>query len=208
MISEDVIGALNHFPVDLRLDVSKYIREAAWEEYVAGRYKETKKRDSSLLGGGKPVLVPGGTRPGARWRIDEEESTSPISAVASISEISGGANGIRGEFRRAASSRPTRETSADFGRAIAEEEEDAEHDTDPPQVLGHSVPVRAMVDCCPTVSVRQVRMRMMMTADGFLIQRLVLGIPLYPHDIRVFSAGHSAPMVSTFVRLIAVIFSL
>ena len=136
LISEDVISALDHFPVDLRLAVSKYIPEAAWEEYVTGRYNETKKKDTSLLGGGKPVLVPGGARVGGRWRIDEEDSSSVTNATASMSEINSGANGInaiRGEFRRAASSRPARESSADFGRAMNEEEE-TENDTGPPQV--------------------------------------------------------------------------
>jgi serine/threonine-protein phosphatase 6 regulatory subunit 3 len=131
LISEDVIGALDHFPADLRLAVAKYIPQAAWDEYVTGRYIETKKKDSSLLGGGKPVVVPSAPRPGARWRVDEED-TSPTT------ETSSGANGIlgtRGEFRRVTSARPTRESSADFGRTVAtEDEDDVEQDTSPPQV--------------------------------------------------------------------------
>jgi serine/threonine-protein phosphatase 6 regulatory subunit 3 len=130
LISEDVIGALDHFPADLRLAVAKYIPQAAWDEYVTGRYIETKKKDSSLLGGGKPVVVPSAPRPGARWRVDEEDTPSP---TAETSSSANGILGTRGEFRRATSARPTRETSADFGRAVLAEDEE-EQDTSPPQV--------------------------------------------------------------------------
>ncbi|KIP08741.1 hypothetical protein PHLGIDRAFT_363378, partial [Phlebiopsis gigantea 11061_1 CR5-6] len=71
LVSEDVIGALEHFPPDLRLLVAQYAPQPAWDEYVSGRYKETKKRDSELLGGGKPVVA-GGMRAGA-WRVDEAD---------------------------------------------------------------------------------------------------------------------------------------
>ncbi|KAG8217933.1 hypothetical protein J3R82DRAFT_6099 [Butyriboletus roseoflavus] len=101
LMAEDVITALEHFPLDLRHIIERFAPQPAWNDYVTGRYKETKKRDTSLLGGGKPAVnnVPRAGRPG--------------------------------EFKRTTTTRPSRETSADFGPASMEDEED--HGTGPPQ---------------------------------------------------------------------------
>ncbi|KAI0053980.1 SAPS-domain-containing protein [Auriscalpium vulgare] len=126
LISEDVITSLNHFPPDLRLQISPYAPQPDWDDYVTGRYNETKQKDSSLLGGGKPVIAVGATRTSGQWKVDEEDSSAP-SAPISISGPASGSNGAQeaqGEFRRATGARPTRESSADFGPAPVEQEEE------------------------------------------------------------------------------------
>lgn len=139
LISEDVIIALERFPPELRLIIGQYAPTPAWDDYVTGRYDETKKRDTSLLGGGKPVVAPGARRAAGKWKVDEEDPntlTIAPGAAAAAGEENGTANGqeVRGEFRRAGSARPTREGSADFGPAPMEddeEDEDDDHDAAP-----------------------------------------------------------------------------
>lgn len=110
-MSEDVIGALEHFPSDLRSLLSQYAPQPEWDEYVAGRYAETKNKDDRLLGGGKPVVAPGAARVGAaKWTVDEADAVPP-----SIRLVDNGPSELKGEFRR--TSRLSRETSADFGVA-------------------------------------------------------------------------------------------
>ncbi len=112
-MSEDVIGALEHFPSDLRSLLSQYAPQPDWDEYVAGRYAETKNKDDRLLGGGKPVVAPGAARVGAaKWTVDEADAVPPSS---SIRLVDNGPSELKGEFRR--TSRLSRETSADFGVA-------------------------------------------------------------------------------------------
>lgn len=123
LISEDVITALERFPPELRLAIVQYAPEPGWDEYVTGRYEETKKRDSCLLGGGKPIIAPGAPR-AAHWKVDEADSVSPADGIED------GSLEPRGEFRRAGSVRPTRENSADFGPAPMEDEEEEEDDDD------------------------------------------------------------------------------
>ncbi|KAF9218360.1 SAPS-domain-containing protein [Gyrodon lividus] len=125
LMSEDVITALEHFAPDLCLIIEQYAPQPAWNDYVTGRYRETKKRDTSLLGGGKPAV--GHPARGARWAVDEEDATA---AVAPSNEGSG----ITGEFKRTTGARPTRETSADFGPAPMDDDDD-EHGAGPPQEL-------------------------------------------------------------------------
>ena len=48
LISEDVIGALEHLPPDLRLQIGQYAPQPEWDDYVTGRYKETKKKDVAM----------------------------------------------------------------------------------------------------------------------------------------------------------------
>jgi serine/threonine-protein phosphatase 6 regulatory subunit 3 len=129
LMSEDVISALEHYPPDLRILIAHYAPVPAWEEYVHGRYHETKKKDTALLGGGKPVIAPGQQRPGgARWKADEVE---PPAAGATNSGAEGES---RGEFKRASSNRPVRESSADFGPAPVGVDDDEDEDGGPPQV--------------------------------------------------------------------------
>ncbi|KAI0031479.1 SIT4 phosphatase-associated protein-domain-containing protein, partial [Vararia minispora EC-137] len=102
LIAEDVLLALEHFPLDLRDILSACAPQPDWDEYVHGRYHETKARDTSLLGGGKPV---GGRAAPSMWKVDE----------ADLSGVGAGEGSAGGEFRRATGPRPTRESSADFG---------------------------------------------------------------------------------------------
>jgi serine/threonine-protein phosphatase 6 regulatory subunit 3 len=136
LISEDVISALEHYPPDLRLSIAQFAPQPAWDEYVTGRYNETKKKDTSLLGGGKPVVVPGVTRNGTRWKVDEEDSGTIAPNAGSAKPGTNGVGEIKSEFRRAGSRHPIRESSANFGPApISNEDEDEEADSvGPPQV--------------------------------------------------------------------------
>ncbi|KAI6131908.1 SIT4 phosphatase-associated protein-domain-containing protein [Pisolithus thermaeus] len=126
LMSEDVITALEHYPPELRLMIERYAPQPDWSEYVTGRYNETKKRDTSLLGGGKPNI--NAPRPGARWAVDEED----VKSMSTASTTTNGNSMLKGEFRRAIAAKPGRETSANFGPAPIEEDED-DHGTGPPQ---------------------------------------------------------------------------
>lgn len=128
LMAEDVITALEHFPLDLRHIIDGFAPQPAWNEYVTGRYKETKKRDTSLLGGGKPA-VNTAPRVGGRWAVDEED-------VKSVAVPVNESSGIKGEFKRTTTTRPSRETSANFGPAPMEDDED--HGSGPPQVYSTS----------------------------------------------------------------------
>ena len=134
LISEDVIGALEHYPPDLRLIIAQYAPQPAWDDYVVGRYNETKRRDTSLLGGGKPIVTSGFAHNGGpRWRVDEEDSSA--AATAFPKHGNGSADGTKSEFRRALGLHPTRESTADFGSVGAEDEaEDESGVMGPPQV--------------------------------------------------------------------------
>ena len=136
LISEDVIGALEHFPPDLRLQISQYAPQPGWDEYVTTRYRETKRKDTSLLGGGKPVLAPGMRGSAAQWKVDEEDARGQAPAQegegAGDADAEGDAEGekddemegMTGQFRR--NVRTTREVSADFGAPMPID--DDEHD--------------------------------------------------------------------------------
>lgn len=125
LISEDVIVALERFPPDLRLMIIQYAPDPEWDQYVTGRYNETKKRDTRLLGGGKPVVAPGTARSAARWKVDGED---PNTLQSDDNGTTSGGHEVRGEFRRAGSVRPSRETSADFGPAPMDDEDEDEED--------------------------------------------------------------------------------
>ncbi|OBZ65736.1 Extragenic suppressor of kinetochore protein 1, partial [Grifola frondosa] len=128
LISEDVIGALEHFPPDLRLLTAQYAPQPEWDEYVTGRYKETKKKDTSLLGGGKPVIAPGMRNSGtAQWKVDEADTSASV--FGSSRAESTPPEEPRGEFRRTSCSR---EGSADFGAEPMEEEDDEFSTAGPP----------------------------------------------------------------------------
>lgn len=129
LISEDVIGALEHFPPDLRLLAAQYAPQPEWDEYVTGRYKETKKKDTSLLGGGKPVVAPGmRSGPGSQWRVDEADTggVSATAAAATVPGDGGSSQGMKGgmddddeEFTRAG--------PPHFAHYLAQEMQSAEH---------------------------------------------------------------------------------
>ncbi|KZP10869.1 SAPS-domain-containing protein [Athelia psychrophila] len=123
LISEDVISSLEHYPPDLRLTIAQYAPQPAWDEYVTGRYNETKKKDASLLGGGKPVVSANGARNTARWKVEEEESTAASPAAG---PSRGGVVELKSEFKRTSTAKPARESSADFGPAPMDDEEEEE----------------------------------------------------------------------------------
>ncbi|KAG9051568.1 hypothetical protein FS837_004078 [Tulasnella sp. UAMH 9824] len=56
LISEDIVSAFDHYPPDVIDILSSYAPRPEWDQYVSGKYKETKDKDSSQLGGGKPVV--------------------------------------------------------------------------------------------------------------------------------------------------------
>ena len=118
LISEDVILALEHYPPELRLILAQYAPQPEWDDYVGGRYHETKERDTSLLGSGKQSVT---ARDAGKWRVDEADaigaSTAAVAAHNPV-QISDVPKEMKGEFRRV--SKLTRETSADFGVAPLE----------------------------------------------------------------------------------------
>ena len=134
LISEDVINALAHFPRELRLELVKYEPQPEWDDYVGGSYRETKTKDTCLLGGGKPSVTVGGLIRGAgKWKVDEAEINSNPTANGSETLAVADDSTIRGEFRR--TSRLSRESSADFDLPpIPQDDDDDDEGTGPPQV--------------------------------------------------------------------------
>ena len=132
LISEDVITALARFPPDLRLIIIQYAPEPEWDQYVTGRYNETKEEDARLLGGGKPVVVRGGGV--LQWKVDENELDVGGSGTGGggagdggNGNGNGGGGDLRGEFRRAGSVGPSSghvTSTADFGPAAMDEDDD------------------------------------------------------------------------------------
>ncbi|TFK46656.1 SAPS-domain-containing protein [Heliocybe sulcata] len=127
LISEDVIGALQHYPPDLRLIISSYTPQPAWEEYVSGRYNETKKNDTSLLGGGKPVVGQAAARNGQRWKVDEAEAGAGVGADTAEMVVEG-----EREEEGPVHKMKRREGSGDFGTGLMDDDED-ERAAGPPQ---------------------------------------------------------------------------
>lgn len=133
LISEDVITALARFPPDLRLIIIQYAPEPEWDQYVTGRYNETREEDARLLGGGKPVVAGKGARVGGvtQWKVDENDFSVGESGVSSgASDGNGAGEGLRGEFRRASSVGPSSghvTSTADFGPASMDEADDDEN---------------------------------------------------------------------------------
>ena len=119
LISEDVIGALEHLPPDPRLQIGQFAPQPEWDEYVTGRYKETKKKDTSLLGGGKPVVAPSMRNGAAQWKVDEADAVA-TSAPGRASEQTS-ATETKGEFKR---TRSRREGSEDFGAMAMDDDDD------------------------------------------------------------------------------------
>lgn len=151
LISEDVIGALEHYPPELKLLLAQYAPQPDWDDYVGGRYHETKVRDTSLLGGGKPVVTPGAARGATKWKVDEAEiGLSPVSGANGMetSAVPGeAASEIKGEFRR--TNRLSRESSADFGVAPVADAEEEDHG--PPQVIILCILINNVLLTCTAV---------------------------------------------------------
>lgn len=120
LISEDVITAMEHSTPELRLLMAQYTPQPEWDGYVTGRYQETKIKDTSLLGGGKPA-VSLAARPGNSWKVDEQDIAGPSALMPAARAIANRVEESRGEFRRSAAAR--REGSADFGPAVPMDED-------------------------------------------------------------------------------------
>ncbi|KAG6915049.1 hypothetical protein DXG01_013715 [Tephrocybe rancida] len=129
LMSEDVLMALDNFPPELRLILITYAPSPGWDDYVVGRYKETKRKDMRPLGGGKPVIASGAAKNVNRWKVDEGDGDvlSPISPSIP-SGLGAETSEPRGEFRRAGSTRPVRASTADFGPAPMMEEPEPEEE--------------------------------------------------------------------------------
>jgi serine/threonine-protein phosphatase 6 regulatory subunit 3 len=131
LISEDVLTTLEHSSPDLRLIITKFTPQPEWNDYVTGRYQETKNKDMSLLGGGKPALSL--TRPGsaASWKVDEQDiaTTAPgtsfpaggggLNAVGAVKEIASKVAESQKEFRKSVAER--REISTHFDPGAGDE---------------------------------------------------------------------------------------
>jgi serine/threonine-protein phosphatase 6 regulatory subunit 3 len=142
LISEDVITALEHFPPDLKQVIEEYAPQPAWDDYVRGRYKETRRKDTSLLGGGKPTVISALARPAAQWKVDEEDSHAPHPSAVKVD-----LQDPKGEFRRAAGSRPALRNTADFGVAPAVDDDDDDFTTAThPTVSSYHYEIAA-IDC-------------------------------------------------------------
>ncbi|KAL1761338.1 SIT4 phosphatase-associated protein-domain-containing protein [Schizophyllum commune] len=125
LIAEDVINWLDQLPPDARMAVLQFAPDPAWEEYVNGRFNETKARDTALLGGGKPDVTRG-TGGASRWKVDEEDAKG----VAAKAQIEESGEALKGEFKRSTSAHPRREGSADFGPAPMLEDNDDDEDNE------------------------------------------------------------------------------
>ncbi|KAJ3977222.1 SIT4 phosphatase-associated protein-domain-containing protein [Lentinula raphanica] len=132
LISEDVLTALDRYPASLRDEIMQYApkgegtdpRKGSWDDYVTGRFRETKVRDTRLLGGGKPATGLSATNGnsgglgdiGTKWKVDEEEMGSMHANIKSDLENDNNTNNeVRGELKRSVSSKVRREGSSDFG---------------------------------------------------------------------------------------------
>ncbi|KZV96148.1 SAPS-domain-containing protein [Exidia glandulosa HHB12029] len=87
LIAEDVLNALEHYPFDLLVVIRQFVPQPDWDDYVSTRYRETKRKDTSLLGGGKPVVAPGAARGAQRWKVDEEDEPSSASLANLKNEL-------------------------------------------------------------------------------------------------------------------------
>lgn len=76
LISEDIVSAFEHYPPELIDILTTYAPRPEWDQYVTGKYKETRDNDSIQLGGGKPVIGLGlanfpSMLSGAKKKVDE-----------------------------------------------------------------------------------------------------------------------------------------
>jgi len=120
LISEDVITAMTRFPPELRLNIIQYAPEPEWDQFVTGRYNETKQEDNRLLGGGRPVVKSNVPRALTEWKVDEGEIEGTVPRSES------------GELRRPdALNSPSVKQTADFGPAPIPMDEEDDNDVVP-----------------------------------------------------------------------------
>lgn len=80
LIAEDVINALSQYPQDLVSQLYHYAPQPEWDNYVSGRFRETKDKDTSQLGGGKPNVATAG-------RAAEGEASVALSRSSSAGSL-------------------------------------------------------------------------------------------------------------------------
>jgi len=87
LLTEEVISALDRFPQDLSTQItSLYAPQPEWEEYVKGRYSETKEKDAVALGGPRPNFsAPFSMSEGGGLGFDGEPGVSGYGAEAKVS---------------------------------------------------------------------------------------------------------------------------
>ena len=140
LITEDVILALGHFPPDLKLQLAQFAPQPDWDDYVSGRYHETKAKDTSLLGGGKPSVTQA-LRGAPTWKVDEAEiGASPITPVAAFNgaqTLGVGEHPMTEMTKDLTGKRPkiAREPSADFGIPSVTHDDVESGSSGPPQVF-------------------------------------------------------------------------
>lgn len=106
LISEDVIAALEHYPEDFTSMLRQFAPQPAWNHYVNGAYRETKNKDTSLLGGGKPALPSGVNFQKGKWAKVDEADSIPINGSNTTAMADGPI--------RSVSSTAVGKTTADF----------------------------------------------------------------------------------------------
>lgn len=134
LISEDVISALSLYPPELTATLAQYAPQPQWDAYVSGRFKETKDRDTSQLGGGKPALgggprLSGGLGAGGIAAVDEAEGVSIGDNAAALGggvltrTVSNAASGIGASPASTSGGRPSSQNVV-FAALNEDEEED------------------------------------------------------------------------------------
>jgi serine/threonine-protein phosphatase 6 regulatory subunit 3 len=131
LIAEDVINTIERSSPDLGPIILEFIPKPEWDDYVTGRFQETKTKDTSLLGGGKPALSLTRSGSAVPWKVDEQDiaATSPstsfpasgsgLNAVGAVKEIASKVAESQKEFRKSAAER--REVSSDFEPGAVDE---------------------------------------------------------------------------------------
>lgn len=135
LISEDVILALSHFPPALKLQLAQFAPQPDWDDYVSGRYHETKAKDSSLLGGGKPSVMHA-SRGAQSWKVDEAEiGASPAAIPSGVQGVAVGDRNFGEIPMEIGRPKLSREASTDFGIPPVTQDDVEAGSSGPPQVV-------------------------------------------------------------------------
>lgn len=89
LISEDVISALTLYPDELSATIAQYAPQPQWDNYVSGRFRETKAKDSSQLGGGKPNVTAGRAAGGGEASVASATGRGAAGLKVDEAEVSG-----------------------------------------------------------------------------------------------------------------------
>jgi hypothetical protein len=96
-ITEDVVSAFSHYPLELATILAAFAPQPDWDQYVRGEYRQTRNKDNSQLGGGKPQVFrspAAGPVASVFGRVDEadkgEFATKALGATAVSESTSNG----------------------------------------------------------------------------------------------------------------------